>query len=127
MPFAALPTSEVPAGAAIYVVLRPDSQPPVFFDTNSGQAVRGRRHSVPISDFDAAWVPDAEVVYIGKADRGASGDRVLSKRLDEYRRYGADLGGNHNGGRYLSQLRNSEDLLVAWREETDVDARSTEA
>ena len=126
VPFAALPTSEVPTGAGTYVVLRPDSRPPVFLEVNTGRAVSGRRHSVPIATLEAAWVPSAEVVYIGKADLGASGRRGLAKRLDEYRRHGADLGGSHNGGRYLWQLRDSEALLVAWREEADVDARFME-
>ena len=126
VPFAALPTSEVPIGAGTYVVLRPDSRPPVFLEVNTGRAVSGRWHSVPIATLEAAWVLNTEVVYIGKANRGASGRRGLAKRLDEYRRHGANLGGNHNGGRYLWQLSDSEDLLVAWREEADVDVRSME-
>ena len=126
VPFASLPLSTVPDGPGTYVVLVPDARPPQFLYTNTGRAVSGRRHTEPITSLEDAWVSDTEVVYIGKADVGSNGRRGLGKRLDEYRRHGANLGGSHNGGRYLWQLAASDELLVAWREEAEIDARLTE-
>jgi len=126
VPFADLPASPVPPGAGTYVVVRPDTGPPAFLEANAGRAVPGRRHTEPLTTLEAAWVTGAEVMYIGKADLGSKGDRGIAKRLDEYRLHGADLGGSHNGGRYLWQLRDSATLLVAWQESADAHATETE-
>ena len=130
--FAALPTSQVPAGPGVYVVLRPDAAPPVFLPENIGREIKGKRHTESVTTLEQAWLPDAEVVYIGKADLGkarsdgAPGPRGIAQRLKEYRLHGANLGGSHRGGRYLWQLRYSNALLVAWREDTAAAAHATE-
>jgi excinuclease UvrABC nuclease subunit len=53
-------------------------------------------------------VDGAQVVYIGKAT-------ALRKRIAQYRRFGAGTSDAHWGGRYIWQLQDQADLLVAWR------------
>jgi hypothetical protein len=52
-------------------------------------------------------VPNARVMNIGKAD-------TAKKRLRAYGRFGAGRTSGHRGGRYIWQLADSAELLVAW-------------
>ncbi len=62
----------------------------------------------------------AHVVYIGKADyrKRRRPVEALRKRLDEYARFGAGENIGHQGGRFIWQLADSAELLVAWHEIT---------
>lgn len=89
IPFAKLPDAPVPSGPGVYAVLGPDDIAPVFRVESRAGRFKRKDPSVTQSELAAAWVAGTGVLYIGKANAGATGRRGLRKRLDEYRRHGA--------------------------------------
>jgi len=98
----------VPAKPAVYVVYRESADEPTFLETSPAGHFKGQDPTVAVEVLEAKWVPTAHTVYIGKAD-------VARRRLREFARFGAGHPVGHRGGRYIWQLVDSDELLVAWR------------
>jgi len=103
----------VPSTPGVYVVVRPNADPPAFLDRNPGSWFKGKDPTVVVGTLEREWVPEAETLYIGS---GANlRDRI--GLLVEFSRAGRSRSVFHRGGRLLWQLRDGQELLVAWREE----------
>jgi hypothetical protein len=121
--FAAVPTSAVPTDAGVYVVCRRSAVEPTFLETSPAGHFKGNEPSVSPDVLRSAWVADAEVIYIGKAE----GRRGLRGRLEAFRRHGAGRRASHWGGRYIWQLSDSVSLIVAWLPTPGDDAQDVES
>jgi hypothetical protein len=112
--------AEVPCKPGVYVVFRPSTAGPVFIHPSPAGWFKGQDSSVSIERLEDEWVPDAHVVYTGKADfrRRRKQIEALRERLGEFARFGAGEAIGHRGGRLIWQLADSGELLVAWREIT---------
>ncbi|WP_267238560.1 hypothetical protein [Pseudoclavibacter sp. VKM Ac-2867] len=100
VPLIGLSGRDLPLGRGIYVVLRSDPLPaPLFLDESLLRAYA-------IGDLERRWIDGAEVLYIGKAERG------LRDRLGGFKPNRA----NHSGGRSIWQLAEAATLQVCWVE-----------
>lgn len=98
----------VPATPAVYIVYRGSASGPAFLEASPAGHFKGQDPTVAVEVLEAKWVREAHTLYIGKAD-------VARRRLREFARFGAGEAVGHRGGRYIWQLADSDDLLVAWR------------
>ena len=125
--FSELSDTDVPQVAGVYVVLRESVEPPEFLTASVAGHFKGRDPSALPERLADAWIDGASVLYIGKAASDSRRRRGLRKRLDEYRRYGSGERAPHWGGRYIWQLGDSANLLVAWKATPWEDAEDAES
>lgn len=112
-------TSGISTEAGIYIVVRGNDSAPSFESVGTGGHFKGKNPNVDIATLQDKYVNDSKIVYIGKATN-------LRRRIGELLRFGAGKDIGHWGGRYLWQLSDAEDLLVAWKEMPGQDVKQEE-
>ncbi len=76
--------------------------------------------NVDLAVLKANYVDSSDILYIGKATS-------LKKRLGQLLRFGAGSAVGHWGGRFLWQLADSENLLIAWKLTPTTDPKVVES
>jgi hypothetical protein len=82
---------------------------PSFLDRSTGGTWRGDP-TEPVAVLAEKWLDEIGLLYIGKANHGQ-----LRNRLRAYHSFGSGGSGRHYGGRYIWQLADAMDCVVAWR------------
>lgn len=107
-------TKLIPKVRGVYVVMRIKDTAPDFLSVGTGGFHKGRNPNVSIDELQNNWVEDSQIVYIGKG--GDPGKKAtLSSRIKQYLSFGAGGNVGHYGGRYIWQLSDAEDLVIAWK------------
>ena len=119
-------TYSIPKEKGVYLVLNPNQKSPIFLQTGTGGHFKGKNPNVQIDELKSNWVDDSLVVYIGKAGKEGS-QATLQSRLRQYFRFGQGKNVGHWGGRFIWQLKKSEELIVCWKTLPTSDPRTVEA
>ena len=111
--------SLLPDSGGVYIVVRESDNSPEFLANGTGGFFKGKNPNVGLEELVSNYVAGSKVVYIGKATS-------LKKRVGQLLRFGAGSAVGHWGGRYLWQLADSDNLLIAWKTTPTTDPRSVE-
>lgn len=125
--FKELDTNRIPQAPGIYVVLKPEGFERLFLAKSVGGRFKKRNPSLLPAALEAEWIEDADVLYIGKAGPGSTGNRGLRKRIQEFADFGRGKPVGHWGGRLIWQLSDSQSLVIAWKELAAAEVNAAEA
>lgn len=115
---------EIPQSMGVYAVLYKAERLPSFVEKGSGGFFKGKDPNVSVSELEANWVENTDIVYIGKAG-GMTSKVTLQSRLIQYLKFGMGKKIGHWGGRYIWQLANTDELVICWKP-TDEEPRKVE-
>lgn len=103
----------VPRLPGVYLIVRQGRHKVCFLRKNRGGAFKGQDPTLPRAALEDRWVPDAPILYIGKAGGGGQ-STTLHSRLLSYLRFGLGRRTAHWGGRCIWQLADASALRVYW-------------
>ena len=109
--FTMLPEAAVPKPDGVYVVIRESPDSPRFRTVSTAGWFKGKDPAVDIALDDTGT--------------GDVGDPTEAPGVVPQEPAGEPVG--HWGGRYIWQLKDSDDLLVAWRATPDIDPEDVES
>jgi len=109
----------------VYLVLRLDTNPPVFMSQSIGGHFKKKNPTVSLADLQSNWVEGPLVIYVGKAG-APSKQATLRSRLKQYLSFGAGRPVGHWGGRLIWQLAKSEEFVICWKRTPDDVPREVE-
>ena len=117
----------VPQGPGIFAILQPADFEPVFLAKSTAGTFKKKDPSLKPAALEAEWVPEAKVLYLGKASAGSQGNRGLRKQIQEFMDYGRGRPTVVWDARLIWQLRDAMDLVVAWKEFPAAEVNRAEA
>lgn len=99
----------IPPVGGVYVVIRDTEEAPEFLEKGTGGFFKGKNPNVGIEELEANYVGSSRIMYIGKGNN-------LKRRIRQLLQFASGKNIGHWGGRYLWQLADSDNLLIAWKE-----------
>lgn len=117
----------IPDIRGIYLILKPNiTSGEEYLEIGTGGHFKGRNPNVSIDKLSKKWIENVLILYIGKAGGEKHPKRTLRIRLEEYLRFGTGEDIGHWGGRYIWQLKYSEELIVCWKALPEEDPETKE-
>ena len=93
----------------VYMVLYTKSDPPVFLKRGTGGRHKNKDPNVSIEILQENWIENTIVIYIGQTSK-----QSLRERIDQYLQFGQGKSKGHYGGRFIWQIKDSDDLVICW-------------
>lgn len=90
------------------IIVKWKGEKPEFLRTGTGGTYDGREPNVSLEKLEAKWVNGAEIVNIGFS-------KSIADRINALLLFSQGEPVRHNGGRYMWQIKNSEQLIVCWK------------
>ncbi|WP_284975068.1 hypothetical protein [Arthrobacter sp. efr-133-TYG-104] len=115
-PLDELDSMRIPHGPGIFAVLRPADFEPAFLSRSTAGTFKKKDPSLKREVLEAEWLPEASVLYLGKASAGSQGNRGLRQQIQELMDYGRGRPTVVWDARLIWQLRDALDLVIAWKE-----------
>jgi len=106
--------SSIPNERGVYIVLTLEPSLKKFALKGAAGFFKQRNPNVSLEELQKNWVHDSHIIYIGQAG-GNGSSSTLRIRLRQYLNFGKGKPVGHYGGRYIWQLQNPSDLLLAWK------------
>lgn len=122
----------IPKKKGVYVVLFQFENRAKFLPIGSGPALykNAINPNVSVKELEDNWVENTIVINIGKAGglnkHGIEQKSTLRSRLKAYLKFGQGKDVRHYGGRFIWQIENSKDLVICWKELTELQPRDFE-
>jgi len=118
-------SSAIPNQRGIYLVLTPDSSSVSFFSKGVGGYFKQKDPNVSMDTLQSKWISGCHLIYIGQAG-GNGSSATLRNRIRQYLEFGKGKPVGHYGGRYIWQLSNYKNLIIAWKDLPALDPRDEE-
>ncbi len=103
----------IPQIKGVYIILK-TAKKYTFREIGSSGYFKGKDPNVSLDELKANWVDNSQIVYVGKAGSNTSLS-TLRSRLIQYFQFGQGKAVGHQGGRYIWQLEEAEELTVCWK------------
>jgi hypothetical protein len=101
-------TARFPWEPGVYVVLRESTEPPRFLEQSPCGHFKGRDPTVSVDVLEGRWIEGCDAIYIGQSSN-------LAERWRARLAFAAGRPVGAWGGRYMWQIEDAQDLVVAYR------------